>query len=295
MEAAMFRAILLSMVFLFSLNIPAGDLPFKYEELSALQLAEAREKSGNTVIIPIGILEKHGPHMPLGTDLLDVRETVFRAVNREYSVVFPPYYFSQIYEAKHQPGAIAYSPGLTWQLLQETCDELGRNGFTKIIFVNGHGGNIHFLPYFCQAQLERCKNYAVILFQPNEDSVVLEKVSRLRKTKTEGHACEIETSMIMSHRPDLAHPELGKKQSGDDLKRLDGIPYAYTGIWWYARFPNHYAGDGSQANPEIGNLLIDSESGQLSELIGVLKKDNRILELQGRFYQESENPSETKQ
>jgi creatinine amidohydrolase len=101
--------------------------------------------------------------------------------------------------------------------------------------------------------------------------------------------------MMMAHRPDLAHTDRGKEQSGEDLKRLDHLFYGYTGIWWYAKYPNHYAGDGSEANPEIGNLLLDSRADQLVELIRILKKDTTIIELQNQFFEDSKNPLKTKQ
>ena len=55
--------------------------------------------------------------------------------------MFPEYYFGQIFEAKHEPGTIAYSAKLQLALLQETTDEMSRNGCKKILIVNGHGGN----------------------------------------------------------------------------------------------------------------------------------------------------------
>lgn len=273
----------------------SSTLPVKYEELTAPEFVQAVAQSGNTCIIPIGILEKHGPHLPLGTDLLDVREIVLNAASKEYSIVFPQYYFGQIYEAKHQPGTVAYSPDLVWDILQETCDELARNGLKKIILVNGHGGNNHFLHYFCQAQLANNKEYAVILFSPVSDSTIEEKIKKMRQTTTGGHAGETETSMILAHRPELAHVDRGKDQSGEDLRRLEHLPYSYTGIWWYAKYPNHYAGDGSYADRKIGELLINSRADQLVELIKVVKKDKTIHKLQQRFFNEAENPLETKQ
>ncbi|RPH35037.1 creatininase family protein, partial [bacterium] len=167
---------------------PAPALPVQYEELTALEFVDAVAKSEGVCVIPIGILEKHGPHLPLGTDLLTIRETVLRASRKEYCVVFPEYYCGQIFEAKHQPGAIAYSTELQWKLLQETCDELGRNGFTKIILANGHGGNNSFLSYFCQSQLADRKPYSVILFAPDADPVLEKRLSALRKTTEGGHA-----------------------------------------------------------------------------------------------------------
>jgi len=295
-------AAVLSIAILYSLPGSASasensttNLPVQYEELTAPDFIRAVKQSAGTCIIPIGIMEKHGPHLPLGTDMLDIREVAVRAAHQEYCIIFPEYYFGQIYEAKHQPGTLAYSPELVWNILQETCDELARNGIKKIILVNGHGGNNSFLPYFCQSQLAQRKDYAVILFRPQDDPVVAEKVKSLRKTTTGGHAGETETSTMLVHRPDLVHVDRAKDQSGQDQQRLENLRYGYTGIWWYAKYPNHYAGDGSYANRKIGELLIDSDAGQLAELVKVLKTDDTVLKLQQRFYNEAEKPLETKQ
>ncbi|TFH01931.1 MAG: creatininase family protein, partial [Calditrichales bacterium] len=234
----------------------ATALPFKYEELNAVQFKDALEKSAATCIIPLGILEKHGPHLPLGTDLINARELVYRAVADEYTVVFPAYYFGQIFEAKHQPGTIAYSHEIIWDLLQETCTELARNGFKKIILVNGHGGNNNFLKYFCQSQLEDKKDYIVHLYMPSNDADLQKKIKEMRKTDFDGHAGEVETSQMIAHRPDLVDLKSADGQSGRDQDRLSEVKDSFSGIWWYAKFPNHYAGDGSQASVELGNLVL---------------------------------------
>ncbi|MGE5621139.1 MAG: creatininase family protein [archaeon] len=270
-----------------------GGLSTKYEELTSPDFKKAVELSEKTCIIPMGILEKHGPHLPLGTDMLDAREIVSRAAQKEYTIIFPQYYFGQIFEAKHQPGTIAYSSSLVWNLLQETCDELSRNGIKKIILVNGHGGNTYFLRYFCQAQLEKRKDYAVILFTPADNPEVAEKIKKLRRTSNDGHAGETETSEMLVTNSSLVHLDAAKSQNGDDQKRLKDLPDSFSGIWWYARFPNHYAGDGSYASKEIGELLVNNEVEQLTKLIRNVKKNNNILELQKQFFDEAENPMKT--
>ena len=68
-----------------------------------------------------------------------------------------------------------------------------------------------------------------------------------------------------------------------------------SGIWWYAKYPNHYAGDGSEANPEIGNLVINQQADQLAELIRILKKDNTAIELQNQFFKQLTDPLKTRQ
>lgn len=84
------------MVLFCALTFPlfSQNLPVKMEEMTAPQYVKAVDQSNATCIIPIGVLEKHGPHLPLGTDLIDVREVVLRAAAKEYAIVFPPYYFS---------------------------------------------------------------------------------------------------------------------------------------------------------------------------------------------------------
>lgn len=142
----------------------AQDLSVKWEELTAADFAAAIQKSGGTCILPFGIIEKHGPQLPLGTDLINVRYVSLHAAEQEYSVVFPEYYFGQIFEAKHEPGTVAYSPRMQMELLQETTDEMARNGCKKIVIVNGHGGNNNFLPFFAQSQLATPHDYVVYVF-----------------------------------------------------------------------------------------------------------------------------------
>jgi creatinine amidohydrolase len=272
----------------------ASDFPVRYEELTSPDFVQAVARSGATCIIPLGILEKHGPHLPLGTDLIDCREVSLRAAAEEYTIVFPPYFVGQIFEAKHQPGTIAYGSRMMLDFLQQTCDELARNGIKKIILVNGHGGNDSFLRYFCQSQLESRRDYAVYLFDPVFDAATEARLAKLRKTKLDGHAGEEETSVMLAHHPDLVRLDRAGAESGEDVKRLDGLKYAYTGIWWYAGQPNHYRGDGSAGNQEFGKALFEAESGLLVEMIRSVKKDTVTLELQKRFFNDAAKPLETK-
>jgi len=268
---------------------PAG-IPFKMEELTSPQFVKAVELSGGVCIIPLGIIEKHGPHLPLGTDMFESRETAFTAAKTEYAIVYPPYYVGQIFEAKHQPGTIAYSNELMWKMLEETCAELSRNGIKKIILKNGHGGSTNFLEFFCQSQLASRKDYIVVLFQARTNPDYSKEIASLKKAKLDQHAGEGETSMMFFIRPDLVDQQAITSQSGLDQRRLDRLPYGYTGIWWYSSYPNHYASDIAQPNKRLGELLIRSEADQLVELIRYLKKNDTVKELQDEFYKRAENP-----
>jgi len=268
-----------------------GALPFKMEELTSPKFVTAVEKAGGVCVIPMGIMEKHGPHLPLGTDMFEARAIASEAAEKEYAVVFPPYFNGQIFEARHQPGAIAYSTDLMWKTLEETCNELSRNGLKKIILVNGHGGNDSFLHYFCQAQLASPKDYIVVLFQPGNDPTLSKEIRSLKKAKLDGHAGEEETSMMSVIRPDLVDTAAIKNESGLDQARLSQLKNGYTGIWWFARYPNHFASDVATPNKRLGELLIKNDANQLAELIAFLKKDNTIEKLQNEFNKMAENPT----
>jgi len=267
-----------------------GEIPFKMEELTSPQFEKAVVKAGGVCVIPLGIIEKHGPHLPLGSDLFESREFVFTAAKKEYAVVFPPYFVGQIFEARHQPGTISYSNELMWKMLEETCEELSRNGLKKIVLANGHGGNGSFLQYFCQSQLAGKKDYIVVLFQPGSDPATAKEIKSLKKATLDGHAGEEETSMMYFIRPDLVDQQAIRSQSGLDQGRLKGMRNGYTGIWWFARYPNHYASDVAEPNKRLGELLIQSDANQLAELVKYLKANNTIEQLHEEFNKKAENP-----
>ena len=73
-------------------------------------------------------------------------------------------------EARHQPGTFALPGHLVMELLDSTCAEIARNGFDKIVIINGHGGTENLIRYFIQTQLERRRSYAVYFFEPSSDS-----------------------------------------------------------------------------------------------------------------------------
>ncbi|HKD03842.1 MAG TPA: creatininase family protein [Terriglobales bacterium] len=262
-----------------------------WEALTAEDFRDAIHQSGGTCLLPFGILEKHGPHLPLGTDLLNVRYAALQAVEQEYAVVFPEYYFGQIFEARHEPGTIAYSTHLQLELLQETTDEMARNGCKKVIIVNGHGGNENLLPFFAQTQLEKPRDYVVYVF------VITESPAGGPPKKSSGvdwHAGESETAKTLVSHPELVHQDRAKTESGADLGRLKLPESLYTGIWWYARFPDHYSGDGSVATRQRGEFEMKAWVDSLVKAIRAVKADEESLKLQNEFFEKAKHPLETR-
>jgi creatinine amidohydrolase len=264
----------------------AQDLPARWDELTASDWPKALEKAAYTAVLPIGVLEKHGPHAPIGSDLIHVREWAARVTKQEYAVIFPDYFYGQIYEARHQPGTFALPSRLIWDLLDATCEEIARNGFKKILIVNGHGGNPNFLRFFVQAQLERSRDYVVYFYDPAPDPTLTEKMDKMRKSDPAGdqHAGERETSTLLYLRPDLVQMERAGAESGANQKRLS-IPDVYTGIWWYAGYPNHYAGEGAAATREFGELVTEARLESLRNALRAVKGDKDAPALQKEFFE----------
>lgn len=272
--------------------IPQTKLSTRWEELTGPDFIKAIHQSQGTCLLPFGILEKHGAHLPLGTDLLNVRYISLAAAQQEYAVVFPEYYFGQIFEAKQQPGTIAYSLQLQLQLLQETTDEMARNGCKKVLIINGHGGNEYLLPLFAQAQMDKPHDYVVYVLWP----LPKEAAGRpQQKDKVDMHGGESETSHMLISRPDLVHMDRVQQESGKDLARQKLPADVYTGIWWYARFPNHYSGDASTANKELGEFDNKTMIADIVEAIKAIKADQVSLQLQNQFYEDSKHPLQTPQ
>jgi creatinine amidohydrolase len=266
-------------------------LSVHWEELTGPDFVKAIQQAQGTCILPIGILEKHGPHMPIGSDLLNARYVALHAAEQQYAVVFPEYYFGQIAEARQEPGTVSYSRELQLALLQATTDEMGRNGCKKILVVNGHGGNNHLLPYFAQTQLEKPHDYVVYIF----DQRVPATGGPAKKTTVDQHAGESETSKMLIVRPDLVHMDRAKSESGDDQHHVNLPDGVYTGIWWYARFPDHYAGDGSVANNELGEYQVKWWVDAVSKVLVAIKADNDSLRLQKEFFEKATHPLDTPQ
>jgi len=249
-----------------------------WEELTAREFDDCISKSEGVCILPIGVLEKHGDHLPLGTDMYIVNEVAKAAAAVSPSVIFPYYYLGQIAEARHVKGTIAASHKLIMDALLEMCDEIHRNGFSKILILSGHGGNVHFLPFFAQMFPGLKRSYSVYTFFVHDLSEEqYDKIKNITGVNDMGmHAGFSETSLIMHLRPDLVHMDKVKVEESINLDRLSGIEEAgvFTGFNWYAKFPHHFAGDPSQASAAHGKVIFDIACNRVVEILSRIKEDN---------------------
>ncbi len=255
----------------------------QWEHLTATDFARAVHETGVCVIAP-GVIEKHSEHLPLGTDFLAGHRIACLAAEKEPAVVFPPFSFGQIYEARCFPGTLTIRPTLLVELFWSVFDEIGRNGFKKIIVYNSHGGNNYLMGFLGQSALWEQKPYSLYFPSRRLTPEGEKEWEALRSTSFGGHACEQETCMILGTYPELVRMERVPEQPALPLDRMKDLPPTFTGIWWYSDYPDHYAGDARSATLEKGRRLVELMADCLAHYIAAVKADGIVPTLEAEFF-----------
>jgi creatinine amidohydrolase len=257
----------------------------KWAELTSPELAEAAKTTGGVCVLPMGVYEKHGDHLPVGMDVFFSNTVAARAAEIEPAVVFPNHFYGQIVEGKHWPGAIAIKHDLMVALLENVCEEIARNGFKKILILNGHGGNEGFLALFSLRMLEKPRDYVVYIaaLQHYLAPVLDDPEWKAQMVSPyDSHGGEFETSTMMAIDAALVKLQ-AMTPTGESQHRLSHLP-ARAPIWWYADFPNHYAGDATHATVEKGEFVMRGFVKKVAEIIAGVKADTEAARLQDEFY-----------
>jgi creatinine amidohydrolase len=267
-------------------------MSWNWENLTSPDFEKAVQKAGGVCLVPIGVIERHGDHLPLGTDLLMIRSIAERAALREPAVIFPSYYLSQVQETKNYPGTIAVRSSLQFELLDAVCEEIARNGMTKILLLNGHGGNEFLLPHFMFSRLERTRPYTPYLVRL---AGWMEAGTRdpgwkpRMQSAFDYHAGEIETSAMLAAHPELVR--LDQAAPGTTPRgHLAHLPNVMTSVWWYADYPEQYAGDARPATAEKGEFLMERFVDRLAGIIRSVKNDTRTAELEREYHKAARSP-----
>ncbi len=254
-----------------------------WEQLSSPKFAEAVKETG-VCLVAMGVVEKHSDHLPLGTDFLNGHALATKAALREPAVVFPPFYFGQIFEARCFPGTVTLPPTLLMELVQSVLKEIRRNGFRKVILVNAHGGNNHLLDFLAQCTLSAESDLAVYVHKPDRSEEFRRAWEDIVDTPVHGHACECETSITLANFPELVDMKAVPAEPALPLGRADHLGQGFTGASWYADYPEHYAGDARTATAEKGRQLQELQVADLARFIAVVKADTTIPQLQAEFF-----------
>jgi creatinine amidohydrolase len=263
----------------------------RWEELTSDEFTRATVDCGGVCLISMGSLERHGPHMPLGTDMLNGQHICERAAAIEPAVVFPPWYLGQINEARCYPGTVALPPKMLVELLLGLLDEIGRNGFTRIIIYIAHGGNIFLAKFLAQCQLFQRKPYQVYAFNYSAGMTAEEKAAweAVLTPGGGGHAGESETSVLMAHRPELLKMDALGKLSGERQARMDHVRDGVNALWWYADYPENMTGKPELASAEKGGKLLDILAATLARYVRAVKDDTVTPALAEEFFRREQS------
>lgn len=179
----------------------------RYEELSSPEI-DALDRDRTVFVLPIGSVEQHGRHMPVGTDTMLAESVALAAAARLAGrvVVLPPPWYG--FSAHHMrfPGTVTLRAETLMALVGDIVSSLVAHGFRRVLVVNGHGGNGGIIDVLGSTLGHRFHGEARIAcltyFQ-----LAREVIARLRKSGPGGmgHACEFETAMMMVVREDLVH------------------------------------------------------------------------------------------
>jgi len=230
---------------------------------------ENEVKAGALAVVAVGSIEIHGPHLPLGTDTIVIQKLVELAAKREHAIVLPPLPFAYVPENRHFPGTITMRPELLLDMLNEITDEVGRNGFGKLLIVNGHGGNNAILNTFVMSRSS--KRHPIVYAYLSPWEIPPEVHEKMSEGLVTGHACVIETSRVLALFKDLV-----KMKNVTHVAKIgstalpQGVMSPY---WWQAYCTELYLGDPRRATEEKGRILNEIMVKNIARAIKAVKED----------------------
>jgi len=287
----------------------------KWEFLREEEFEGAIERSGGLCVMTLGCLEKHGQHLPVGTDSIKGDRIVELAAERADVMMFPttmwlgdvgsPSSYGDPSKTKLH-GFVAISQQTLLTVLEELCEEIARNGFTKILICASHGGNGSLLGLFQRFMMSKKRNYAVMSCKaydftnqldpknileaakkdPEYFSMLTEEdlktLERFAQTGTGGgHADFKETALVYGTHPDLVAPDRFEAESGSSANRLT-FPPQYgisTLLTWFANVPNDFSGYAPiGCTPTIGEAYLKLSVDRLAEIFTYLKNNDDCVD-----------------
>jgi creatinine amidohydrolase len=232
------------------------------QELNAEQVRGLIEHC-QTAILPIGAVEAHGPHLPLGTDNILAERLSRKLAERTDSIVLPTLPYGQVWSLQTFPGSINVSNQSLISILYDIGESLFRQGFRIFAMVNGHLGNTVAMK---EAARELYRDIPALkvfyFFYPG----VQEVTSRVRESASAHssyfHACEIETSYMLY----LAEEQVDMSKA---LSEMPDIPTEAdcTPTLWETFTSTAVLGDAKLATRDKGQIIIETALANMTRMI----------------------------
>lgn len=243
--------------------------------LGELSWPDARDrfKEVDIALLPVGAIEQHGPHLPLDTDAFDagyLAEKVAEACTDPKPLVLPLIAYGVSYHHEDFPGTISINNDTLTKLVYDIGISAARNGITKLVIINGHGGNIPSLKFAAQ-MINRDAHIFTTVDSGETSDVDLDKIC---ETPNDVHAGEIETSTALFNRPNLVNMKLAKKFIPKFSSQYLDFS-AKRSIEWFARTSKisktGILGDPTKASAEKGKKMWEIMITNLVELVEHIK------------------------
>ncbi len=251
---------------------PAARREHLWAELSWPQ-AERRLAEVDLALLPVGALEQHGPHLPLDTDAYDadrLARLVAAACRPPRPLVLPLIPYGVSYHHEDFRGTVGIRPGSLSQLVYDVGMAAARNGITKLVIVNGHGGNAPALKF--AAQMINAEAHIFTCVDTGETSDA--DLVALTETPDDVHAGEIETSTSLATRPELVAMDRAARYVPRFSSRYLDFS-SKRSVEWYARTarisPCGVLGDPTRATAEKGRRMWRIMVSNLVEFVEQLK------------------------
>ncbi len=212
-------------------------------------------------IIPVGSTEQHGPHAPLGTDFITAKSVAAEGVERFDGevVLAPPIPVGIAKEHRHFSGTMWVSPDTFRAYVRESAESLAFHGFDRIVFVNGHGGNVDALGEVA-SDISRNEDAYAVSFTWFE--AVGEHASEM------GHGGPLETALLSHIAPELVRDDRLEEARAEAAKSW-GEWVSHTNLAHdSAEFSeNGVVGDPGEADDQLGEELLELAGSSLERLL----------------------------
>lgn len=236
--------------------------------------AKKRLQEMDVALLPVGAIEQHGPHLPLDTDAFDAEylcKKIAENCTDPKPLVLPLISYGVSYHHDDFPGTISISNETLSKLVYDIGMSAARNGITKLVIINGHGGNAPTLQF--AAQMINRDAHIFTTVDSGETSDI--DLDRLSETEGDVHAGEIETSTTLANRPELVKMDKARRFVPKFSSRYLDFS-AKRSVEWYARTlkisTSGVLGDPTKASAEKGHKMWEVMIRNLVELIEFLKK-----------------------
>lgn len=240
----------------------------KYAEMNWPQLHQVPRDI--VVMVPLASCEQHGPFLPFFTDTILLEEIVSRAeaLLGDEVLLLPTQWFGA--SQHHLPyGALTGDPNTHVRLIEEICESVLQAGFRRIFILNGHGGNVDTM-HLALRRLDVRYPEAVLAGASYWDLAAPQIATIIEgHRKGVGHACEVETSMMLFLRPHLVCRERLVDGFNEPLAALQGVTIARSAAEWGKEGVLGYP---SRASAEKGERLVASVVARVVEVVRALRR-----------------------